>query len=428
MLKERLHLSKVISSAVVPIPVSYDPSFEGERVSDEDIYLECGGGRTHAVEWVTSKSTDEVEDGKVELIGPDLDQIKPPGLLPIAIVVEVAGQQMQEDFEPILERQIHHLINYAQGVMHIGQRDTIWIKIGKGAVENGFRLYHLAKILHAKFHQDFGTLFDKAQLKIYTDKEKVAQILTKVKEIYRKRDARIEGMTDEATELFYSCTICQSIHPYQVCAISPERAGPCGAYNWLDCKVSYKINPTGPNQPIPKGEAIDAKLGQWKGVNEFVFKASYQKIDHLNLYSLVYDPLTTCSCCECIAVVLPMVNGVMTVNREYIDMTPSGIKFITLLEMVGGGVVTPGLMGHSRYNITQRKWLSGDGGIKRLVWMPKMLKEQIRERLKKCSEEIGIPDFIDMIADETIGLTEEEILPFLTEKNHPALSMDPILG
>jgi acetyl-CoA synthase len=60
--------------------------------------------------------------------------------------------------------------------------------------------------------------------------------------------------------------------------------------------------------------------------------------------------------------------------------------------------------------------------------MPKMLKEEIGERLTKRAQEIGIPDLMDMIADETIGATEEEILPFLTEKNHPALSMDPILG
>jgi acetyl-CoA synthase len=109
-------------------------------------------------------------------------------------------------------------------------------------------------------------------------------------------------------------------------------------------------------------------------------------------------------------------------------MTPCGMKFTTLAGSVGGGAVTPGFVGHSKYNIIQRKWLVGDGGIKRLVWMPKMLKEEIKERLKKRSEEIGIPNFIDMIADETIGVTEEEILPFLTEKNHPALSMDPILG
>jgi acetyl-CoA synthase len=123
-----------------------------------------------------------------------------------------------------------------------------------------------------------------------------------------------------------------------------------------------------------------------------------------------------------------MCNGVMTVNRDYTGMSPCGMKFTTLAGSVGGGAVTPGFVGHSKYNITQRKWLIGDGGIKRLVWMSKMLKEEIKERLKKRSEEIGIPNLIDMIADETIGVTEEEILPFLTEKNHPALSMDPILG
>jgi acetyl-CoA synthase len=123
-----------------------------------------------------------------------------------------------------------------------------------------------------------------------------------------------------------------------------------------------------------------------------------------------------------------MCNGVMTVNRDFPGMTPCGMKFTTLAGSVGGGQVTPGFVGHSKYNVTQRKWLVGDGGLKRLVWMPKMLKDEIRDRLIRRSQEIGIPDFVDRIADETVGVTEEEILPFLTEKNHPAISMDPILG
>jgi len=123
-----------------------------------------------------------------------------------------------------------------------------------------------------------------------------------------------------------------------------------------------------------------------------------------------------------------MCNGVMTVNRDYTGMTPCGMKFTTLAGSVGGGAVTPGFVGHSKYNITQRKWLVGDGGLKRLVWMPKILKEEIKERLNKRAQEIGIPNFTDMVADETVGMTEEEILPFLTEKNHPALSMESILG
>lgn len=416
-----------VNVATVPIPVSYGPAFEGERVRGEDIYLECGGGRTQAVELVISKNLDEVEDGRVEVIGPDVDGIKAPAKLPLAIQVEVAGRKMQEDFEPILERQIHHLINYAQGIMHIGQRDIAWIRVSKGAVDKGFKLADLGKILHAKLHQDFGAIFDKAQVKIYTEGNAVTEVLNRAHEIYAKRDARIEGMTDDTTDTFYSCTLCQSFAPNHVCVVSPERTGLCGAYNWMDCKASFEINPTGPNQPIPKGDVTNPKLGQWTGTNAFVFNASRQKISEVSLYSIMVDPMTTCGCCECIAAVLPMCNGVMTVNRDYMGMTPCGMKFTTLAGSAGGGAVTPGFLGHSKYNVTQRKWIAGDGGLMRLVWLPKILKDELRERLLKRGEEIGIPNFIDMIADETIGVTEDEILPFLTEKNHPALTMESIL-
>jgi len=421
-------MERKMTTTDVVIPVLYGDEFEGERVRGEEIYVECGGGVTHAVEWVTSMAMDEVEDGRVEIIGPDLERIEPPGQLPFALVAEVAGLKMQQDFEPILERQIHHIINCVHGVMYNCQKDNVLVRINRTAVEEGLRLFHLGKVLHAKFHEEFGTIFDKVQVKIYTDKEKVDQILVQAKEVYQKRDARLEGMTDENVDHFYSCTICQSIAPSHVCVISPERSGLCGAYNWMDCKTSHKINPYGPNQPIQKGEVIDSRLGQWKGVNEFVAKASYQKAEHYNLYSLIDNPTTTCSYCECIATVLPLCNGVMSVNREYKDTTPCGMDFTILVDLVARGEATPGFVGHSKYNIIQRKWLIGEGGIKRLIWMPRMLKEEIAERLKKRCEEIGMPDFIDRIADETIGETEEEILPFLTKKNHPALSMDLILG
>ena len=416
-----------VSVAKVPVPVAYGPAFEGERVRKDDLYLECGGGKTPAVEWATTLELDEVEDGKVEIFGPDVDDVEPGAKLPLAVVAEFAGRKMQEDFEPILERQIHHFINYAQGYMHIGQRDIAWIRLSKAGADKGLRLKHIGDILHAKFHQDFGAIFDKVQVKIYTEQEKVEEILQKARDVYKTRDARIEGMTDETTETFYSCTLCQSFAPNHVCIISPERTGLCGAYNWMDCKASFEINPTGPNQPVEKGDTIDPKLGQWKGCNAFLYKASRQALDHYNFYSIVHDPMTTCGCCECIAAILPICNGVMTVDRDYMGMTPCGMKFTTLAGTIGGGACVPGFVGHGKYNITQRKWISGDGGIKRLVWMPKRLKEEIGERVKQMAEEVGIPDLLDMIADETIGTTEEEILPYLEEKGHPALTMDPIL-
>ena len=416
-----------VTVAEVPIPVSYGPAFEGERVRGADVYLECGGGKTNMVEWLSKKEMDEVEDGKVEVIGPDIKDIKERDRLPMAIRIEVAGRKFEEDFEPILERQTHHLINYAQGVMHIGQRDIAWLRVGKGAIEKGFTLEHIGKLLHAKLHQDFGSVFDKLQVTIYTEEDKVEEVMKQARKVYHTRDTRVEGMTDESVETYYSCTLCQSFAPTHVCIISPERTGLCGSYNWMDCKAAYEITPTGPNQPVIKGECLDPKLGRWKGTDDFVNQASRGKIDHYYFYSIVNDPMTTCGCCECIAAILPMCNGVMTVNRDYTGETPCGMKFTTLAGTIGGGLSTPGFIGHSKYNICQRKFLSGDGGLKRIVWMPKILKEEMGDAINARGEEMGVSNFVDMIADETVGTSEDEIYAFLEEKGHPAVTMDPLM-
>jgi len=416
-----------VSVTEIDIPLTYGPAFEGERVRKGDLYLEMGGSVSQCTELVRIADMNAIEDGKVIVKGPDVGDTKKGDNLPLGIFVQVAGREMEEDFEPILERQIHHLINYAQGIMHIGQRDISWVRVGEAAVEKGFTLKDIGTILHAKLHQDFGRIFDKLQVTLMTKQKDVDELTKTAREVYAARDARIEGMTDETTDTFYSCTLCQSFAPTHVCTISPERTGLCGAYNWMDCKASFEINPTGPNQPVPKGEVLDKKLGQFKGVNEFVSKASRGNIDHYNFYSIVNDPMTTCGCCEAIAAILPSCNGVMTVDRDYIEMTPCGMKFSTLAGTVGGGLSTPGFVGHSKYNICQRKFILGDGGLFRMVWMPKHLKEEIKERLVARATELGDPDFYDKIADETVGTTEEEILPFLQEKKHPALEMESIL-
>ncbi len=415
--------------ATIDIPMAYGPAFEGERIRKGDMFVEMGGAsKTPTFEWVTSADMDKVEDGKVELIGPDLSAVKEGGSLALGIKVEVAGRKFQEDFEPILERQIHHLINYAQGLMHTGQRDIGMVRVSKEAMAKGFKLEHIGTILHGKLHQDFGAVFDKLQVKIYTETKEVEKIRETCRKVWAARDARVENMTDEGTETYYSCTLCQSFAPNHVCVVSPERTGLCGAYNWMDCKASFEINPTGPNQPIEKGAVVDSKLGVYEGANDFVQKASRQAVNNVCFYSLMNDPMTTCGCCECIAAVLPSCNGVMTVHRDYTGETPIGMKFTTLAGEMGGGNQSPGFVGHAKYNIVQRKFLAGDGGLARMVWMPKSLKEELKDKIDARGKEMGIPDFYDRIADETVGLSEEDILPFLTEKKHPALEMDSILG
>lgn len=412
----------------IEIPCSFGPAYEGERVRGDDLYTQMGGGKTQATELVKMADMNAIDDAKVEVIGPDITDISEGETLALGIYVEVAGREFQADFEPILERQIHHLVNYIQGIMHMGQRDIAWVRVSKAAVEKGFTLKDIGVVLHAKFHQDFGSILDKVQVTLYTKKEDVDALTEKARAEYKFRDERVDKMTDEDVETYYSCTLCQSFAPNHVCTVSPERTGLCGAYNWMDCKASFQINPTGPNQPIEKGECLDPVLGQWKGVNDFVSKASRGAITHYNFYSLVNDPMTTCGCCECIAAMLPTCNGVMTVNREFAGDTPCGMPFTTLAGVMGGGASSPGFVGHSKYNITQRKFITGDGGLLRMVWMPKSLKEDLKERIDARGAEMGVPDLYDKIADETVGTTEEEILPWLQEKGHPAMSMDPLIG
>jgi acetyl-CoA synthase len=419
-------LKTVVSK--VDIPVSYGPAFEGERVRKDDLVVEMGGGKSQTTELTEMAEMDEIEDNKITVIGKDFPDCEKGEGLPLGIYVRVAGRKMQEDFEPILERQIHHLINYAQGVMHIGQRDIAWIRVAAHATEKGFELKHIGQIIHDMYHKDFGSILDKVEVTLYTNKEDVEKFAKKARAIYKRRDARVEGMTDEDVEIYYSCTLCQSFAPSHVCVVSPERTGLCGAYNWFDCKASYEINPTGPNQPVEKGECLDETLGQWKGVNDFLYKASRQKLDHYNFYSIVHDPMTTCGCCECIAAVLPTCNGIMTVHRDYTSDTPSGMKFTTLAGTIGGGASTPGFVGHSKFNIVQRKFISGDGGLLRMVWMPKALKEELRDGLERRGKELGVPDLIDKIADETVGTDEATVLAFLQKVNHPAVNMDPMMG
>jgi acetyl-CoA synthase len=278
------------------------------------------------------------------------------------------------------------------------------------------------------FHKDFGAILDKVQITIYTEEDKVQEITRNAREVFKSRDERIAGMTDEDEPVFYSCTLCQSFAPSHVCVVTPERTGLCGAYNWLDCKASNEINPTGPNQPIEKGDVLDGRYGSWAGVNNFINKASRGKVETANAYSIMSNPMTSCGCFECIAAYLDKCNGVMTVDRDFKgESTPCGMKFTTLAGSVGGGNQTPGFVGHSKHYIGSKKFLKAEGGIKRLVWMPRHLKEELREKIDEQGRLLGVENLADRIADETVGMTQEEILPFLKEKKHPALEMEPMI-
>lgn len=414
----------------LPIPCTFAAAFEGERIRKADMFAEFGGGKTDSWELVTSTELANVEDHKITLIGPDIDSIKTaPGKMTLGVMVEVAGKNMQKDFEPVLERRIHYFLNYIEGVMHVGQRNLTWIRIGKEAYEKGFRLNHIAEVLYAKILEEFGSVVDKCQVTIITDADKSKVAREKyATPVYEQRDARLSSLVDESVDTFYTCNLCQSFAPAHVCIITPERLGLCGAVSWLDAKATLELDPTGPCTAVPKEGIIDENIGSWEKVNEVVNKMSQGKVSNVTLYSILQDPMTSCGCFECICGIMPEANGVVIINREYAQISPLGMTFGELASMTGGGVQTPGFMGHGRQFISSKKFLKGEGGLIRIVWMPKELKDYVAEKLNATAKELyDIDNFADMICDETIATESEEVLAFLEEKKHPALTMDEIM-
>ncbi len=412
----------------IPIPITVGPAFEGEVIRKGDMHIEFGGGRTTAFELVEMVNEDQIEDGKIEVIGPEIDDVEQGSSLPLGIMVKIFGRKMQVDFEGVLERRIHYLINYGEGLWHMAQRDTIWMRISKDAAAKGFKIRDYGELLVAKFKDEFPSIVDRVQVTLITDAEKMGEVLERAKTFYSSRDERLKGLTDESVEEFYSCILCQSFAPNHCCVVTPERLGLCGAVSWLDGKAAFEIDPTGPNRPIKKDGLIDEEKGIWESVNEYVYNNTNRSIEECSMYSFMDRPMTSCGCFECIMAILPEANGVMITTREYSGDTPVGMTFSTLAGTCGGGVQTPGFMGHGRAYVLSKKFISADGGLERLVWMPKELKDSLGDDLRERAEEAGLgADFVDKIADESVGVTSEEILPFLEEKGHPALTMAPLM-
>ena len=413
----------------IDIPVAFASAFEGEIIRRKDMQVEFDGSRVDCAELVQTREMSEVEDHKITVVGPEVDEMEFGSKNSIAYVVEVAGKKMQPDFEPVIERKFHNYINCIEGVYHTGQRDMQRIRISKNAFAAGFRLKHIGEVLYASVKNEFEAVVDKCEVIIYTDPAECTRIRHEVAiPTFNKRDDRLKNLTDESVDVYYSCILCQAFSPSHVCVVTPERLGLCGAVSWLDAKATNELDPNGPCQVITKERPIDERIGEYEDVNEAVKRLSQGALEDVSLYSIMEKPMTSCGCFECICGIEPFSNGVCIANREYAGMTPLGMTFPELASMTGGGVQTPGFMGHGKHFIGSKKFMKAEGGIERIVWMPKELKEFVADRLNQTAKELyGIDNFTDMIGDETVATDPETLVEFLTEKGHPALGMDPMM-
>ena len=425
--KKSLELRNIkIKVKELPIPVAFAAAFEGEIIRKADMHNEFWSSKNPTAELVVMRELSEIEDHKINIIGPDLADAKE---LALATFVEVAGKKMQVDFESVIERKFHAWFNYMEGVMHTGQRNQVRVRVSNAAFEAGLSVKHFAEVLYVMIMDEFDAVVDKCQITIITDAAEAEKFRDEIAmPRYAQRDDRLASMTDESVDRYYTCILCQSFAPAHCCVVTPERLGLCGAVSWLDAKATNELDPNGPCQPIEKKGLIDERTGRYEEVNRMIAEATHGAVENVTLYSILEDPMTSCGCFECICGIEPVSNGVIVVNREFKGMTPAGMTFGELASCTGGGVQTPGYMGHGRHFIASKKFVSAEGGIGRIVWMPKELKDDVADRLNATAKELlGIDNFTDMIADETITSDCEELYAWLTEKNHPVMGMEPLM-
>jgi len=393
-------------------PVDVGPQYEGEVVRKADLYVEFGGPQVRSkLELVTLKSPDEVENEKIEVIGPDIADMTEGGSYPMALMIDVAGAQLEKDMEPVFERRIHLYTNYMEGVYHMNQRQDMWLRLNKDSFEKGLNsLEEIGKILIFLYTSEID-IIESISITFVTDEKKVEELLAGAMKIYDERDEKARGLKEEDVEEFYSCALCQSFAPTHICCITPERIANCGAINWFDGKAAFKLDPEGPIQEVKKGECIDPIRGEYTGANELAVVKSMGAYNRVYLHSAFEYPHTSCGCFQAIWFYIPEVDAFGILNRDFAGESVVGVRFSTMASDTSGGRQVEGFLGLALEYLRSPKFLQADGGIRRLVWAPKEIKEQFKDAIPE--------DLYDKIATEEDVKNTDELIEFLDRVGHP---------
>jgi acetyl-CoA decarbonylase/synthase complex subunit beta len=396
------------------IPVDVGVIYEGERIRKDGMQVELGGPKQPAkFELVRAKKMDEIEDEKVIIVGPDLKDLPEGGYIPFGIYIEVAGKDIEEDLEGVIERRVHEYCNFIEGIMHLNQRYDIWIRVSKKSFQKGLDSFtHVGKVL-ARLYKSELPFIEKIQITFITDPAKVKEMYDQAIEIYEARDAKARGMKDDEVDTFYGCTLCQSFAPTHMCVITPQRYSNCGSISWFDGRASAQVDPKGPVFAIEKGELLDSEKGEFSGINESIKQKTLGSVDRVWMYTGFGYPHTSCGCFEAMAFYIPEVEGYGIVDRGFKGVTVNGLAFSTLADSGAGGRQVDGFHGISIEYMRSPKFLQADGGWDRIVWMPQSVKERIKEFMPATA--------IENVATENDVKTVDELKLFLEQKNHPVI-------
>lgn len=391
------------------IPVDVGVIYEGERIRKPDMHVEFGGTKVD-YKFELLRVKDDVEDGKITVIGPELKDLKEGSSVPLGIYIEVAGKELEEEMEGVFERRIHDFCNYIEGFMHLNQRYDIWFRVSKKSVKKGLTLQLIGKVLERLYRSELP-IIEKIHITFITDPSKVREMHSKALKIYEARDARARGLKDDDVEVFYGCTLCQSFAPTHVCIITPQRYANCGAISWFDGRAAARVDPKGPIFEIKKGKTIDEFAGEFEGINKIVKEKTLGEYDKVQLYTAFGHPHTSCGCFEGTAFYIPEVDGIGLIHRDFKGPAVNGLTFSAMADSTAGGRQVDGFHGLSIEYMRSPKFLQVDGGWNRVVWMPAVIKERVKDFIPA--------EIVDKIATEKDVGKLDDLKGFLETRGHP---------
>ncbi len=386
-------------------PVDVSRIYEGERISKEDAYASFGSPKK-GVLLLRVLDEGEVDDNRVTV-----DREPEEGKeYSIAVLIKIYGRRLESDVEGFFERKVHELANYIQGFMLEGSRDNLQIRISRESYKKGLDIKTAGRIIIDLFKKQYRAI-EKMEINFFIDENNVNDILTIARKIFEEREERLKSLSDESVDVFYICTLCQSHAPNHACVIAPSRPSNCGSISWLEGKAAVSIDPDGGIFEAKKGKVIDEIKGEFEGVNRIYSEKTDKK--RVYLHSIFKFPHTSCSCSEAIAFYIPEVDGIGIVDKDFKGNTPLGLDFKSILYQVSSGAQLEGFAGIGYGYLKSPKFLQGDGGWKRVVWLPKALKEKIYSYIPR--------DIRDKIATEEDAVDIDGLIKFLKQRNHPVV-------
>ena len=423
---------KLPEGRVYQLPTELDRVWEGlEEIGEgpqymgtikkSDMHLELSGPRTDYTGFLQTEiisNPDEVVDGKVTLIGPEANELPEGTSLPGGLYFKVYGKDLSIDHSEYIFRSLIVSGPGQEGFWCQGPAFDPWMRMSKKVLYK----HSLVKVVQVVRAYILTTIpmVEKVEALIIVGTPEVggAELVKQFSHELRERqeviDQRLAGVEDEDVDTFYGCTLCQTFAPNHVCVLAPGMVAYCGIMSFYGAKVTAEIDPTGYCFAVPRGQIVDPLMGRYSGVDEKVCEKSHGAIKRVNLYSAIKYSVTNCGCFEAAVFYISQLNGLGIVHRRFFGNTPIGIPFSKLAGSISGGLQVHGTKGISIRQMGTKKFLLGDGGCHRVVWMPEDLKMELADIIP---EEVYYT-----LVTEKDTIDPDTIKEFLLERKHPIIT------